>query len=58
MNANKLKVIRKTHKLTQQKAADMVGVSGRQWRAWENGECNPTYSAVELFLLKIGYKQL
>jgi DNA-binding XRE family transcriptional regulator len=40
-----LKSIRDSLDLTQERAAEQVGVSARSWVAWENGYRTPTPSA-------------
>lgn len=32
---------RRVYRLTQQDAAELVGVSTRTWGRWERGECHP-----------------
>jgi len=38
-----LRVLRKSHKLTQKKLAEMLEIDQRTVSAWENGVCEPSF---------------
>lgn len=41
-----LKLLRKTHKLTQAQLAEYVGVDQRTISAWEKGICEPNFACI------------
>lgn len=41
-----LRLLRKTHKLTQAQLAEYVGVDQRTISAWEKGICEPNFSCI------------
>ncbi len=47
----KVKALRQRLDLTQTEAAEKVGVTRRQWAAWEAGESKPSGPAAKLLQL-------
>lgn len=45
--AERLKELRKSHDLTQQKAADALGISNNSYQRYEYGEREPVISVAE-----------
>ena len=56
---NRLKVLRKEKKATQQEVADAIGVTRRGFQKWENGESqiksNNAKQLAEYFGVSVGY---
>ena len=44
--ANRIKELRQKHKVSQQKLADLLGVSTRAWRFYEAGEREPNIAGL------------
>lgn len=44
--ANRIKELRKKHKVSQKKLADLLGISTRAWRFYESGEREPNISGL------------